>query len=309
MEHYLGIHVKKGLFRSPLRDDKHPTCSFYKNQKGELIFKDFSGFFAGNCISVVMHKYNCSYYKALRIIANDFDLISSPLLTKNKKLIEYSEETLEVSRSASIRVKVRKFDKDDLEYWSTYGINDVKILRKFGVYACSDVYLNNNHYIHGPYIYGYYRGKNTKGDELWRIYAPFRKNRFLSNWSKLMMQGYKQLPKSGDLVVVTKSMKDVMLLYTYGIPAIAPIGEYVFMTDNQYINLAKRFSNIVLFYDNDYAGIANMNSIRKKFKNLKCCWLPRSCGAKDISDYYKIYGNLQTSNLVEEWRKKLILKN
>lgn len=43
MEHYLGIPVKKGLFKSPLRNDSKPTCSFYRNRKGDLIFKDFRG--------------------------------------------------------------------------------------------------------------------------------------------------------------------------------------------------------------------------------------------------------------------------
>ena len=36
MEHYLGIPVKKGLFKSPLRKDKNPTCSFYWNKNGDL---------------------------------------------------------------------------------------------------------------------------------------------------------------------------------------------------------------------------------------------------------------------------------
>lgn len=43
MEHYLGITPKKGLFRSPLRKDINATCSFYRNRKGDLIFKDWSG--------------------------------------------------------------------------------------------------------------------------------------------------------------------------------------------------------------------------------------------------------------------------
>ena len=29
MEHYLGIPVKKGLFKSSLRKDNHATCAFY----------------------------------------------------------------------------------------------------------------------------------------------------------------------------------------------------------------------------------------------------------------------------------------
>lgn len=43
MEHYLGIPVRKGLFKSPLRQDNNPTCAFYRNASGDLIFKDFSG--------------------------------------------------------------------------------------------------------------------------------------------------------------------------------------------------------------------------------------------------------------------------
>ena len=74
MEYYLGIKVAKGLFCSPLRKDNTPTCSFYKNKSGELIFKDFSGSFYGNFINVVMEKYHVSYFKALKIIAEDFNL-------------------------------------------------------------------------------------------------------------------------------------------------------------------------------------------------------------------------------------------
>ena len=54
LEYYLGIPVKKGLFRSPLRDDKSPTCAFYKNVQGDIIFKDFNGSFNGNFIRGVM---------------------------------------------------------------------------------------------------------------------------------------------------------------------------------------------------------------------------------------------------------------
>lgn len=38
LEYYLGIPVKKGLFKSPLRNDNSPTCSFYRNASGDIIF-------------------------------------------------------------------------------------------------------------------------------------------------------------------------------------------------------------------------------------------------------------------------------
>ena len=76
------------------------------------------------------------------------------------------------------------------------------------------------------------------------------------------------LPKSGDILVVTKSMKDVMVLYQLGIPAIAPISENCFLTEAQYNKLQSRFKYIVLLYDNDRPGLRSMISIRKRFNNV-----------------------------------------
>ena len=35
MTYYLGIPVKKGLFKSPLRSDSHVTCSFFRGKSGK----------------------------------------------------------------------------------------------------------------------------------------------------------------------------------------------------------------------------------------------------------------------------------
>jgi hypothetical protein len=87
MSFYLGIPIKKGLFCSPLRKDNTPTCSFYRNKQGDLIFKDCNGSFYGNFISVVMFKYGLKYGEAMKTIANDFNLIKTPGYTKHKGII------------------------------------------------------------------------------------------------------------------------------------------------------------------------------------------------------------------------------
>ena len=106
MEHYLGIPVKKGLFKSPLRADNHATCAFYRNRKGSLIFKDFAGYFHGDCISVVMCIFNCSYYMALQIIANDFHLISRKDIVVNPPKMKYTDSEFQETSSAIIQVEV-----------------------------------------------------------------------------------------------------------------------------------------------------------------------------------------------------------
>lgn len=76
------------------------------------------------------------------------------------------------------------------------------------------------------------------------------------------------LPKTGEYLVVTKSLKDVMTLYSLGIPAIAPISENCFLSESQYNRLKERFKYIVLLYDNDRPGLRSMVSIKKKFPKV-----------------------------------------
>ena len=312
LEYYLGIPVKKGLFKSPLRTDNSPTCSFYKNAQGDIIFKDFSGHFSGNFINVVMYQYNCSYYKALRIIANDFGYIKHPKLVKNPKPIIQSSTIFKDSGNAKIQVEIQEFNAEDIEFWEQYGVTE-EILKKFRVFSCKTVFLNDRVFTHSNVrhpIYGYYRGKNDDKLELWRIYFPKNRSkepRFLSNWKSTMLQGAKQLPKNGDLLVITKSQKDVMCLYSLGITAIAPNSENLFLTASQYDKLKSRFKNIVILYDNDLAGISNMNKFRKQF-DIKCLWIPRRYEAKDISDYYAKYGREKTLKLIENGKEKFGIK-
>lgn len=114
MEHYLGIPVRKGLFVSPLRQDKNPTCAFYRNKNGDLIFKDFSGAFCGNFISVVMEKFQCSFAKALQIIGNDFGIIHQKNLKVNTPKLVYTGSVLKEHKSAIIQVEVRDFQDYEL---------------------------------------------------------------------------------------------------------------------------------------------------------------------------------------------------
>ena len=299
MEYYLGIKVKKGLFKSPLRRDNTPTCSFYRNKSGDLIFHDFSGDFYGNFISVVMRKYNVSYSKALNIIAEDFGFKSK---TENYKIvIPESQSKLEKSGPSNIQVEIKDFDNKELNWWKEYGITK-EILNKFKVYSCKNIFLNgelvntNNNNL----IFGYYGGKKDKL-ELWRIYFPGRKTyRFLTNWPSKKIQGYNQLPKDGKLLVITKSMKDCMTLYSLGIPEIAPNSEHIFISDNMLKELKTRFKYIVVMYDNDLPGISNMNKIKRKHPELIYYFIPRKYNVKDISDFYKTYKKKKTISFIKE---------
>lgn len=307
MEYYLGIKVAKGLFCSPLRRDNTPTCSFYKNKSGELIFKDFNGSFYGNFISVVMEKYHVSYYKALQIIAEDFNLSKRHTDKVVVNPIKPSTTVFKDTGPADVRVEIKDFTQEELNWWNSYGIT-LDILKKFNVYSCKNIFLNGELFktiYKDNFMFGYYGGKKDNL-ELWRIYFPKQSNyRFLTNWPAKKIQGLKQLKKDGDICVITKSMKDTMCLYSLGISAIAPNSENLFIADTILERLKSKFKYIIVLYDNDLPGIQNMRKIKKKHPELIYFYIPRHYNAKDISDFYKKYGKDKTLEFVKDNLNKL----
>lgn len=308
-EHYLGIHVKKGLFCSPpiIRKDGKPTCSFYKNSKGELIYKDFAGP-TFNFVGCVMYIFNCNYYKALRIIANDFEIIDSPKIERNLPKIQYSGYILKETSKARIQVELQEFSAKEVLWWNGFGIG-YTTLKKYKVFSIKTVFLNGNYFMSSEEkspIFGYYGGENSDDDELWRLYMPTKRSyRFMSNWSSIMIQGAKQLPKSGNHVFIIKAMKDLMLCYEFGINAVAPNSENTFITENQVEKLKFRFSQVIVFFDNDLAGVKSAHKYQKTY-GLKCVFIRRKY-SKDLSDLYKKVSSAVFWTIIDELNS--ILKN
>lgn len=301
MEYYLHIPVKKGLFRSPLRRDKQPTCSFYRNKSGTLIFKDFATGQHLNVFDVVQSIFRCDYFESLRIIANDFGIVQDNTLHKNPGKINLNPIKIKDKEISKIQIEVQEFTDSELKWWGKYGISK-DILKRFDVYSCKHVFLNDQLFAksqqHCP-IFGYY-GKKYQGLELWRCYFPKRTSfRFITNWPSKKIQGYDQLPKKGKLLVITKSMKDSMCLYSCGITACAPNSENLFIPDKVLEDLKNRFENIVVLYDNDKPGLYNMAKIRKEHPELTYVFIPKRYGSKDISDFYKDHGRKETLNLIK----------
>lgn len=303
MSTYLGIPVQKGLQVSPLRSDHRPTASFYRNSKGDLIFHDFGNGFHGNFISVVMYIYKCDFVTALRIIAKDFGYIKST--EKPTKKIVISNTVFKEKKETSIQVERKPFSEKELQWWKSFGITE-STLKKFNIYSCKNVFLNSNYFTTSTEtnpIYGYYGGKKDN-IELWRIYFPRKKSyRFISNWSSKYIQGSKQLPKEGKVLIVTKSLKDCAALYEFGITAVAPCSEVLFLTKNQLERLKLRFKRIIVIYDNDLAGISGLNKIKKLYPELDYFFIPFKYGAKDFSDLVKKYGIEKTKEFIEQFKE------
>lgn len=296
MSYYLHHPIDKKLFCSPIRKDKNPTCSFYRNKRNELIFHDFGSGQHLNFIGVVEEIYHISYHQALLQIAKDFNLVKSNVV--NVRHINTIPK-FENNGPAKIRVKVKEFTESELKWWKSFGIT-YKTLKKYHVYSCENVFLNDNLFTtNSKLTFGYYGGKKN-GVELWRIYYSQRKEyRFLTNWPSKKIQGFDQLPKYGDILIITKSMKDVMAMYELGLTACSPNSETQFVTDSVLQQLKERFKHIIVMYDNDRAGLLNMAKLRHLHPELDYFCIPKEY-AKDFTDTYKKYGKVKMIEFIKQ---------
>jgi hypothetical protein len=299
MERYLGVPIKlRRRFLSPLREDKNPTCGFFYTKEGSLIFKDFAGFFSGGCFKVVMHIYNCSFHEALEIIANDFGIIDGVRVERK----DYPHLVTFQRRETIIEVKRRPFNHEDREYWTQFGISKATLLH-FHVPPLEAAWLN------GKCIYSYRKGDPAYaydfGDEQYKLYFPKRKtNRFMCNCS--IVQGY-QVPRDlSNGVVITKSMKDVMVLHEFGITAFAPQSETVYPDPEWIASLLAEAPVVKSLYDFDRAGVTMANHMRKRY-GIEPLFLTNGrfgspdFGAKDISDLVQLRGKAEVDKFISLW--------
>lgn len=307
---YTGLQPRKGSFRSPFRKDKSPSCGFFRTSSGVILLKDFSKpEYTCDFVKAAMMRYSCGYGEALRYIAEDFGIIERGSVGR-PEVIEmplYDEKKFDAKKKTFIRIAIGDWLPEHIAYWAKFGITR-QILKKFRVYRCAKVFLNDSVIYSGNgNVFGYFYKNETTPEgeylEYWRIYFPGRKKmKFLSSWTKDMVQGFNQLPDTGKVLVVTKSLKDVMAMYAMGITAIAPNSEGYFLPDIMVENLKLRFKHIIVMYDNDRAGLEGMARIRKKYPDFAYIWIDKKYGCKDFSDVREKYGEERTKELIDEMR-------
>jgi 5S rRNA maturation endonuclease (ribonuclease M5) len=282
--HYIGDNFDIGkIMPSPLRQDKHPSFGIFKSDKyGNLMFKDQATGVVGDCITFVSKLFDISRRRALAKISSDI---------QNKRL-SYSVEGVDIQKeyktiSTIISVKKKPFCKTDDEYWGQFSL-ERDDLRHFNVFPITEYWLNG---IVQPW--GYKQANPGYAYEIYnkyKLYFPLsdKRNKWISNCSNFDIQGYEQLDGFGDLLIITKALKDVMVLHKLEYQAIAPQGENHSIPEKIMKDLKSRFTNIIVFYDNDKAGVAGAQKIANKFE-LKTISIPQEY-PKDISDYTKEYG-------------------
>jgi len=288
-------------FLSDFRDEKHPSCRVtFLN--GDLIYTDFGLGKSFRAIDFVMTLYDISYIGALQKINQDFGLnlgLCTEKIDPKKKKLPVNRKNSPIYKEKTttiINIKRRGFEKHDIEFWGRFGIKQ-STLELFNVVPINHFWINGTHFLAPKYSYSY-NFYFENGIFRRKIYQPFSKTKWLSNGGKIV-QGEVILPNKGELLIVTKALKDVMTLYELGYTAVAPSAETMFLPENYFKKQSKRFKRVVLFYDNDGTGKKFSHKFAENYGISKEIFIPKEYNCKDISDFVFRYGIKKAKVLVK----------
>jgi hypothetical protein len=295
-----GFHHFGKKFRSPLRpgEDKTPSASiiFYH---GDLLFKDFGDDHSYRAIPYVIKYLGLSYRETLQKINCDFQLgLGGQYINYNEPIIrETLPEDQKIERDVfNIKIKRRTWNDEDYDlWWNKYKISQ-STLEKFNVCPISNFAINDYFYFAEPLAYSYnYYWENKVFRR--KIYQPFSINKWYNNGG-LVVQGEGMLPRSGDLLIITSSLKDVMALYEMGYVAIAPTSEKTFVPEKYFYKQHGRFSRILLFMNSDSSGMEANIKLSEKWK-LDYIYIPLQYKIKDISDFVDFKSQEEAKHLLK----------
>lgn len=318
-----GIPYQDFEFKNPIRQEKKSSCKFYYNSNNELKLVDFTGWFRGNVFDFVMFMEGITFKESLFLIYERYVKRKDIPLSFCIKKIEEKKQDLKSYSNTIIDVDFKNFEKSTYKFFKEQGIT-IKTLNYFKVKVPKRVDVNKKIVYVDTYsfkAYMYYFGF-VEGIHRVKIYFPGNSMKFLTNSREI--EGLNQLKYEKSELVITKSLKDVMLLFEFGIEAIAPPSEGFMFSKELIEKLKSKYKKIYVMFDFDYAGVRGMQRLKKEH-GIEPILLQRKRSyvslAKDLTDHYKLFKDrlnyleslkqkgLTIKLLVEEFRVLLDEKN
>lgn len=287
--YYTGIDniIPGKAYQAPYyRKDNYPSFSIYecRSPRIEYMWKDHATGEAGSIFKLIrMIEGLNNSNEVLARINEDFDLGYNTTNPVRKEKIVWYEKPVE--NNIKIKVVDCNLTKVAREYWSTLKV-DQALLSFFNTGQVK--------------FYWTYEGQATpqlapdpmfyyRVGEYYQLYAPYidKKYKFRNDLPENYFLGYMQLPKTGQKLVIDKSMKDVIFCHRLGFPAVSGKSETTMIPHNKMLELKERFDEVYLTLDPDAAGRKQVEKYMSLYPWLKPRFLEE---AKDKSDLCFKYG-------------------
>ncbi len=303
--YYLGdsIDLKKS-YRIPWREDNMPSMKLFKHRDSsrtlQIWWRDVTRDTSGDIINLVQRMYSLTFFEAL--VKINIDLNLNLTYDERKYQVKASEKpavpldyTVEVV-DTKIGFQLNKyngkhvFTKTDLKYWKERCITKEDLIRE-KIFSIAKVYANGSpiwsyHKNNPIYLYSY----SYENVDYFKIYRPLmlnKKGKWLSNLNDIStkaIDGICDIPNAGEVLIITGSKKDKMVINKLGYPALGLQSESTFIDMELWnsMELHSRFRWIYSLFDNDKTGFEMGKQFSETYGTMPI-WLPQEYG-KDIDE-------------------------
>lgn len=293
--YYCGEFDIKKPFLSPLLKDNKPSFGIFIGENNELFFKDFR-LGGGDFVKFVQLKFDLTYYEALSKIVEDFNLSDLFFCKKsfNSKPKLYNKKlALSKVSKFSPKIKSREWKLKDFKFWKQYGIS-YNTLIKYNVKPIKYIFIKDHIIKADELAYAFLEHKDNKTS--YKIYQPYNKDyKWINSHDESVWQGWTQMPTKGEVLIITKSLKDVMcIIQNTNFNAVSLQTENIIPKNHIIEELKSRFKNIFIIYDNDFDsdinwGVKFAQNLSNQF-NIPYGIIQLKYKSKDLSDLYKNHG-------------------
>ncbi len=284
------------------KTEKNPSF-IIGNKRGYISYVDFGDTsYRGDCFNFVKQICGLSTLdEVLRRIDKEFGLgLGNGEIKDYKKEISQYVQPEITKRNTVIQASVRKFTKEELQYWNEYH-QDVKDLKKNNIYSIKELFLNRKKYPlkDSELRFGYFY------DGHWKMYFPFgdKKHKWFPNNAPITSLDGKDNIKGCKKAFINKSKKDKMMIEKVFPCSIGIQNEGIACFSPENLEYIKSNSEEqILSFDSDVTGVKNSQQITQLF-GFGYCNVPRKYlqeGIKDWALLGKTYGLKTIENILKE---------
>lgn len=306
--HYLGNFKVGRPFSSPFRTDKIPSFAiFISNISNKMLYREIVFKENGDVFEFVKRLYSLKSFKtSLLKICVDMGISNITGLDR-LEAIDLGNIKANNAKRVDIRigVKYRNWNLDDQWFWSQYHIPS-SMLDFYEVQPTSHIFYNDYAIKSEKHAYAFKESKD--GFVTFKIYQPFSDGyKWHSNHNSSIWQGWEQLDATGDVLIITSSLKDSMCIRaTTGINSVSLQGEANNAKSSVVNDLKKRFKKVFVLYDNDKEKEKNWGQefamdLCLEHELLNIC-IPDKLIEKDYSDLVK----KQSKEIAIKWLNSVL---
>lgn len=325
-EDIFGIFIKekiiadkdKATYVAPYRDDKNPAC-YFEEYEGKLCFIDFADTLQSkDCFGLVSKCTGLNFKDSLQYIVKHFSLGKGNRPKRNVVIKKENEvvEVKKIKKNRTITYAPREFNGKDKKFWTQYKISRKELIedKVIPITLYKSINRKGEPFIIQSFdlMYAYTDFEDGKA----KIYRPYgnKDEKWFTNCTQNDIGGVNHLPSHGDLLVISKSYKDYRVLRNQGLNSVWFQNEGMIPSPTLLVQLCKRFSKIIVWFDNDNAGIKASRIVSSHINSLypgksRPIYLDTTLLEEKIKDPSDLIAKKGEEELIKFLKDKKILKN